>query len=75
MAARSQTSSKKRQKELARQEKQKEKFARRAQRKLEKHLPDAGGVSDSDSDSVPPDSDAAAPDSDAAAPGSEVMTQ
>ena len=41
MAARSQTSSKKRQKELARQEKQKEKVARRAQRKLEKLLPDA----------------------------------
>ncbi|MBI4876037.1 MAG: hypothetical protein HY822_15480 [Acidobacteria bacterium] len=36
MAARSQTSSMKRQKELARQERQKEKVAKKAQRKLEK---------------------------------------
>jgi hypothetical protein len=42
MAMRSRTTFKKRQKELARQEKQRDKAARRVQRKLEKNSPDAG---------------------------------
>lgn len=42
MAMRSRTTFKKRQKELARQEKQRDKVARRLQRKLEKHSPEAG---------------------------------
>jgi len=42
MAMRSRTTFKKRQKELARQEKQRDKAARRVQRKLEKHSPGAG---------------------------------
>lgn len=46
MAARSQTSSKKRQKELARQEKAREKAAKRLQRKLEKHLPGGEGIAE-----------------------------
>ena len=46
MPARSRTSSQKRQKELARMEKQKEKAARRAQRKLERleGTPESGDV-------------------------------
>jgi hypothetical protein len=47
MAMRSRTTFKKRQKELARQEKQRDKAARRVQRKLEKGSPEAGdGLSD-----------------------------
>ena len=42
MAMRSRTTFKKRQKELARQEKQRDKAARRVQRKLEKGSPEAG---------------------------------
>jgi len=42
MAMRSRTTFKKRQKELARQEKQRDKIARRQQRKMEKHSPAAG---------------------------------
>jgi len=42
MAMRSRTTFKKRQKELARQEKQRDKAARRVQRKLEKNSPEAG---------------------------------
>jgi hypothetical protein len=42
MAMRSRTTFKKRQKELARQEKQRDKVARRLQRKLEKHAPETG---------------------------------
>ena len=40
---RSRTTFKKRQKELARQEKQRDKAARRVQRKLEKNSPEGGG--------------------------------
>ena len=43
MAARSRTTFQKRQKELARQEKQRDKIARRAQRKLEKQAAAAAG--------------------------------
>jgi hypothetical protein len=47
MAMRSRTTFKKRQKELARQEKQRDKAARRVQRKLEKGSPGSGdGLSD-----------------------------
>lgn len=42
MAMRSRTTFKKRQKELARQEKQRDKAARRLQRKLQKHSPEVG---------------------------------
>jgi hypothetical protein len=42
MAMRSRTTFKKRQKELARQEKQRDKVARRLQRKLEKNSPEGG---------------------------------
>jgi hypothetical protein len=42
MAMRSRTTYKKRQKELARQEKQRDKVARRLQRKLEKNSPEGG---------------------------------
>jgi len=42
MAMRSRTTFKKRQKELARQEKQRDKAARRLQRKLEKRSPEGG---------------------------------
>lgn len=42
MAMRSRTTFKKRQKELARQEKQRDKAARRVQRKLEKNSPEIG---------------------------------
>ena len=42
MAMRSRTTFKKRQKELARQEKQRDKAARRVQRKLEKNSPEVG---------------------------------
>jgi hypothetical protein len=48
MAMRSRTTFKKRQKELARQEKQRDKAARRVQRKLEKNSPDAGDGSAED---------------------------
>lgn len=44
MASRSHTTFKKRQKELARLDKQREKAARRVQRKLEKGRPDEGGA-------------------------------
>lgn len=43
MAMRSRTTFKKRQKELARQEKQRDKVARRLQRKLEKNTPEGEG--------------------------------
>jgi hypothetical protein len=47
MAMRSRTTFKKRQKELARQEKQRDKAARRVQRKMEKGSPGSGeGLSD-----------------------------
>jgi hypothetical protein len=42
MAMRSRTTFKKRQKELARQEKQRDKVAKRLQRKLEKNSPEGG---------------------------------
>ncbi len=42
MAMRSRTTFKKRQRELARQEKQRDKVARRLQRKLEKNSPEGG---------------------------------
>ncbi len=42
MAMRSRTTFKKRQKELARQEKQRDKVARRLQRKMEKGSPESG---------------------------------
>jgi len=45
MAMRSRTTFKKRQKELARQEKQRDKAARRLQRKMEKHSPEGGDES------------------------------
>ena len=45
MAMRSRTTFKKRQKELARQEKQRDKVARRLQRKIDKQSPDAGDES------------------------------
>lgn len=49
MAMRSRTTFKKRQKELARQEKQRDKVARRLQRKLEKNSPESGtGVAEDD---------------------------
>jgi len=48
MAMRSRTTFKKRQKELARQEKQRDKAARRVQRKLEKNSPGAGNDSTDD---------------------------
>ena len=43
MATRSRTSFQKRQKEIARMEKQRDKAARRMQRKLEKHPPEGEG--------------------------------
>lgn len=46
MATRSRTTFKKRQKELARQEKQRDKAARRMQRKMEKLLAPEGGSGD-----------------------------
>jgi len=49
MATRSQTTHKKRQRELARMEKQRDKVARRAQRKLEKLNPD-GSVAPEDTE-------------------------
>ncbi|HLY18589.1 MAG TPA: hypothetical protein VKR61_15260 [Bryobacteraceae bacterium] len=62
---RSRTTFKKRQKELARQEKQRDKVARRLQRKLEKNSPDSpeGGDQsdqldgDEDLETVPPSAD------------------
>ena len=48
MAMRSRTTFKKRQKELARQEKQRDKVARRLQRKMEKNSPEAGDQVDHD---------------------------
>ncbi len=45
---RSRTTFKKRQKELARQEKQRDKAARRLQRKLQKHSPDSPEAAESD---------------------------
>jgi len=65
MAMRSRTTFKKRQKELARQEKQRDKVARRLQRKLEKNSPDSpeGGDQsdqldgDEDLETVPPSAD------------------
>ncbi len=49
MAMRSRTTFKKRQKELARQEKQRDKVARRLQRKLEKNSPESGtGIAEDD---------------------------
>jgi len=48
MAMRSRTTFKKRQKELARQEKQRDKAARRLQRRLEKQSPESGHVSQED---------------------------
>jgi hypothetical protein len=48
MAMRSRTTFKKRQKELARQEKQRDKAARRIQRKLDKNSPDASGEENTD---------------------------
>jgi hypothetical protein len=50
MATRSQTTHKKRQRELARMEKQRDKVARRAQRKLEKLNPDGSVVPDDAND-------------------------
>jgi hypothetical protein len=48
MASRSHTTFQKRQKELARLEKQREKFEKRKQRKLEKLSPEAGGAKTGD---------------------------
>jgi len=56
MAGRSSDTFKKRQKEVARAEKQQEKMARRLQRKLEKRDPEMASVS-SDDDSVSGDVD------------------
>ncbi|MFN7997481.1 MAG: hypothetical protein U0Q18_27940 [Bryobacteraceae bacterium] len=50
MAMRSRTTFKKRQKELARQEKQRDKAARRLQRKLEKNNPESGENPDGEND-------------------------
>jgi hypothetical protein len=50
MAMRSRTTFKKRQKELARQEKQRDKAARRLQRKLQKQSPDAGEATPEEGD-------------------------
>jgi len=66
MAMRSRTTFKKRQKELARQEKQRDKAARRLQRKLEKQSPEAGdggGTEDLDDgmETVAPSGDAQSP--------------
>jgi hypothetical protein len=52
MAMRSRTTFKKRQKELARQEKQRDKVARRLQRKLEKNSPDGGDGLAEDGDDI-----------------------
>jgi hypothetical protein len=53
MAMRSRTTFKKRQKELARQEKQRDKVARRLQRKLEKNSPDGGdGLAEDGDDAI-----------------------
>ncbi len=60
MAARSQTSSKKRQKELARQEKAREKAAKRVQRKLEKRLPGGEGIAEPEESFADPGADQAA---------------
>jgi hypothetical protein len=71
MASRSHTTYKKRQKELARLEKQRDKIARRMQRKLEKNNPagpevetDDAAAEDSVADSVAPDVPTAAPAAD-----------
>ena len=61
MAQRSRASLKKRQRELQRQEKQRDKVARREQRKLEKTLNPGGG----DESEVEVDADAALPEDDA----------
>jgi len=69
MAMRSRTTFKKRQKELARQEKQRDKAARRLQRKLEKHSPETGDVAvddleegaDEGMETVAPSGDAQSP--------------
>ena len=52
MAMRSRTTFKKRQKELARQEKQRDKAARRLQRKLEKNSPETEDGAAEDSEGV-----------------------
>ena len=52
MAMRSRTTFKKRQKELARQEKQRDKVARRLQRKLEKNSPEGGAGLSEDGDEI-----------------------
>lgn len=67
MASRSHTTYKKRQKELARLEKQRDKIARRMQRKLEKNNPAGPEVEADDAaaeDSVAPDVPTAAPAAD-----------
>ena len=57
MAMRSRTTFKKRQKELARQEKQRDKAARRLQRKLQKNSPETGDASIEDGDGSVEDGD------------------
>jgi hypothetical protein len=52
MAMRSRTTFKKRQKELARQEKQRDKAAKRLQRKIDKNSPDSGEESPEDGEDV-----------------------
>jgi len=54
MGSRSHTTLKKRQKELARLEKQRKKAARRMERKQAKHPPDAEGAASQDAVRVPP---------------------
>ncbi len=53
MASRSHTAYKKRQKELARLEKQREKAAKRQQRRQEKRLAETGDASDSGTNTQP----------------------
>lgn len=67
MAMRSRTTFKKRQKELARQEKQRDKAARRVQRKLEKNTPGSGDDADT-LDGDTPDGETSIED------GDDVMT-
>jgi hypothetical protein len=65
MATRSRTTFKKRQKELARMEKQRDKIAKRMQRRQEKHSPESGDMLDGEAQSETADETvSAAPDSD-----------
>jgi len=74
MAMRSRTTFKKRQKELARQEKQRDKAARRLQRKLQKNSPETGeGPGEDGEDAIETDAmETVAPSTDAQ-PSSDVQ--